>query len=250
MARPQYAEPFQTDEPTILIRRAEERGHAELGWLTSFHTFSFSNYFDPNYMGFRSLRVINEDRIQPTQGFPPHHHQDMEILTYVLSGTLTHQDSLGNGSTIHPGEVQRMSAGTGVYHSEYNTSSHEKLHLLQIWVIPEETGIQPEYEQRHFSDEERKGIFRLIASQDGRQGSLKVHQDMNLYSTILPPGEALIDRLPRGRYGWIQVVRGALMLNGDLMGAGDGAALIHGGSIELETPLEGSTAEVLLFDLK
>jgi redox-sensitive bicupin YhaK (pirin superfamily) len=213
-------------------------------WLVG--KFSFADYSDPRYMGFCHLRVINEDRVAPGKGFPTHPHRDMEIISYVLDGALEHKDSLGTGSIIRPGEVQRMSAGTGVTHSEFNHSRSELVHFLQIWILPERTGLPPSYEQRAFSDEERRGTLRLVASQDGRDGSVTVHQDVELYAVLLNVGEQVSHQLVPGRHAWAQVARGAVTLNDAVLRAGDGAAI----SDEVRFVLQGTeAAEVLLFDL-
>lgn len=228
------------------VRRADDRGLANLGWLNSRHTFSFGHYFDPCHMGFGALRVINEDRVQPGRGFDTHGHRDMEIISYVLDGALEHRDSMGNGSTIRPGDVQRMSAGTGVRHSENNASSTDPVHFLQIWVLPETEGIAPSYEQRRYPDEEKRGRLRLVASADGRDGSVTVHQDLNLYASLLAPGDAVTHQVIAGRQAWVQVARGAVRVNGEALGAGDGFATTDPGAIDVEG-LE--VAEVLLFDM-
>jgi quercetin 2,3-dioxygenase len=230
----------------ISIRRSSERGHFDHGWLDTRHTFSFADYHDPEFMGFRALRVINEDRVQPGQGFGTHPHRDMEIVSYVLAGALDHQDSMGTGSTIRPGEVQRMSAGTGVQHSEFNHSQQEPVHFLQIWILPERRGLPPGYEQRRFPAEERRGRLRLVASPDGSDGSITVHQDVRLYAALLAPGEEVTQGIGDGRHAWLQVARGEVELNGQRLAAGDGAAV----SGEPTLSLRGrSDAEVLLFDL-
>jgi len=230
----------------ISIRRAEERGLANLGWLNSRHTFSFGRYFDSKYMGFGPLRVINEDRVQPDQGFGTHGHEDMEIISYVLDGALEHKDSIGNGSVIRPGDVQRMSAGTGVRHSEYNASHTEIVHFLQIWILPETGGLTPSYEQTHFSQEEKRGRLRLVGSQDGRDGSVKIHQDVDLYATLLAEGETVTHFLAAGRKGWVQVAQGSATLNGNELYPGDGVAVE--GPVELR--LTGtSDTELLVFDM-
>lgn len=227
----------------ITIRRAEDRGHADHGWLNTYHTFSFADYYEPEFMGFRSLRVINEDRVKPGVGFGTHAHRDMEIISFVLEGTLAHRDSMGTGSLIKPGEVQRMSAGTGVTHSEMNPSSDEGVHFLQIWILPEKRGIAPGYEQKKFEDEERRGKLRLVASRDGREGSVTIHQDAAIYNAILD-GKALTHDFKPGRAGWLQVVRGEVTIGSDTLQAGDGAA------IEKETAVTiTGNGEVLLFDL-
>jgi hypothetical protein len=230
----------------ITVRRAHERGHASRGWLESYHTFSFADYYDPRQMGFRALRVINEDWIEPGRGFPSHPHRDMEILTYVLEGALEHRDSLGTGSVIRPGDVQRMSAGTGIVHSEKNASASEPVHLLQIWLLPEREGIEPGYEQRHFPAPERRNRLRLLAARDGREGALTIHQDVDLYATMLEPGREVSHRLRPGRHAWLQVARGAGTLNGVALQAGDGAAV---SDEEALTLVATEPAEVLLFDL-
>jgi quercetin 2,3-dioxygenase len=230
----------------ITVRLASERGHVERGWLDSYFTFSFADYYDPRHMGFRSLRVINDDRIEPGRGFGMHPHRDMEILTYVLEGALEHRDSLGTGSVIRPGDVQRMSAGTGIVHSEANPSPSEPVHLLQIWLLPEREGIAPGYEQRAFPEEERRSRLRLLASRDGRDGALTIHQDVELYATLLAAGESVTHRLRPGRHAWVQVASGAVTLNGKPLHAGDGAAVSDEEAVTLSAS-EGS--EVLLFDL-
>jgi hypothetical protein len=230
----------------ITLRRSGERGHADHGWLDSHHTFSFAGYYDPNHMGFRALRVINEDRVKPGEGFGTHPHRDMEIVSYVLSGALAHKDSMGNGSTIRPGDVQRMSAGTGVTHSEFNASHADLVHFLQIWILPEERGIAPGYEQKRFEDEEKRGRLRLIASRDGREGSVTIHQDASIHATLLGPGEAVTHALAPSRHAWIQVIRGEISLGKETLSAGDGAAV----SEESEISIVGrALAEVLVFDL-
>jgi len=231
----------------ITLRRSEERGHANHGWLDTAHTFSFSSYYDPAHMGFRALRVINEDKVAAGAGFPTHPHRDMEIITYVLDGALEHKDSMGTGSVIRPGDVQRMSAGTGVTHSEYNHSKREGVHFLQIWILPEKAGIAPSYEQKSFSTEEKGGKLRVVASNDGREGSVTVHQDMTLYATVLGPGQEVTHALKPGRHAWVQAVRGSIAVNGQTLKQGDGAAISEEGSISLTAP--GGTAEALLFDL-
>ena len=230
----------------ITIRKANDRGHANHGWLDSYHTFSFADYYDPKFMGFRSLRVINEDQVAAKRGFGTHSHRDMEIITYVLEGALEHQDSMGNRSVMRPGEVQRMTAGTGVSHSEYNHSDRETTHLLQIWILPETQGLEPSYEQKAYSDAEKRGKLRLIASQDGRDGSVKVHQDLNLYATVLGEGEQVNFSVKGDRQVWVQVARGSVMLNGQPLAQGDAAAV----SQETRLDLTGKEpAEVLVFDL-
>ncbi|MFL6246523.1 MAG: pirin family protein [Thermoanaerobaculia bacterium] len=228
----------------INIRRAEDRGHANHGWLDTNHTFSFADYYDPDFMGFRALRVINEDRVAGGGGFGRHTHRDMEIISYVLEGTLAHSDSMGTGSLIKPGEVQRMSAGSGVAHSEMNPSDDEPVHFLQIWIMPAERGIKPSYEQKKFEDDERRNTLRLVASPDGSSGSVTIHQDVRLYSTLLD-GATVTHELAPDRYGWVQVTRGEVDVNGQTLKAGDGAAI----SDERTITLTGRGAEVLLFDL-
>jgi redox-sensitive bicupin YhaK (pirin superfamily) len=230
----------------ITVRRSDERGRSQHGWLDSRHTFSFADYQDPRHMGFRQLRVINEDRVQPGRGFPRHAHRDMEIVSYVLEGALQHEDSLGNGSIIRPGDVQRMSAGTGVMHSEYNPSSAEPVHFLQIWILPERQGLPPGYEQRTFPAADQDGRLRLVASRTGRDGSVTVHQDVDLFAAALAPGAPLVHRPRPGRHAWVQVARGAVALNGTALGQGDGAAVSDESTVELRA---SRPSEVLLFDL-
>ena len=230
----------------ITVRKAGERGHADHGWLDTHHTFSFADYYDPENMGFRALRVINEDRVQPGQGFGTHGHRDMEILSYVLEGGLSHKDSTGGGGVIRPGDVQRMSAGTGVMHSEFNASRSEPVHFLQIWLLPERRGIAPGYEQKHFPAEQRQGQLLLVASPDAAEGSLKIHQDARVYSSLLGKGQTVNQDLAPGRHAWVQVARGKVRLGDVVLAAGDGAALSDERSVTLtgEEP-----SEVLLFDL-
>jgi redox-sensitive bicupin YhaK (pirin superfamily) len=230
----------------INVRPSLERGHANHGWLDTRHTFSFARYYDPRQMGFRALRVINEDRVQPGRGFGEHSHRDMEILTYVVEGALAHADSTGHRAIIAPGDVQRMSAGTGVTHSEYNASETEPVHLLQIWIVPEENGLAPGYEQRHFRPEDKRGTLRLIAAGDGRDGALAVHQDVDLFAALLEPGERVRRGLAADRHAWVQLISGAVLLNGTLLEAGDGAAMSGEDSLEIN-PVKPS--ELLLFDL-
>ncbi|NHC37187.1 pirin family protein [Scytonema millei] len=230
----------------ITLRQSQERGHANHGWLDSYHTFSFANYYDPSHMGFRSLRVINEDRVQPGKGFGTHGHRDMEILTYVLEGALEHKDSIGNGEIVRPGEVQRMSAGTGIMHSEFNPSATEPVHLLQIWILPDRQGLEPSYEQKAFSVAQRQGKLRLIAAKDGRDGAVTIHQDVNLYSAILQPQDRVTYQLQPNRYAWLQVARGAVTLNGHSLNAGDGVATSAAELLEISSDRD---AEILLFDL-
>lgn len=230
----------------IQIRRSADRGHANHGWLDSHHTFSFADYQDPRFMGFRSLRVINEDRVEPGKGFGTHSHRDMEILTCVLDGVLEHKDSLGNAAQIRPGELQRMSAGTGVTHSEYNPSRDAPVHFLQIWILPERLGLAPSYEQRAFPAGESRDRLRLVASRDGGDGSLTVHQDVSLHLGALGRGTRIRQPLAAGRHAWLQIARGSARLGGDTLAAGDGASLTAESSVELEA-LED--CELLLFDL-
>lgn len=230
----------------ITIRRSEERGHANHGWLDSFHTFSFADYFDPAHMGFRALRVINEDRVQPTRGFGTHSHRDMEIVTYVIDGALEHKDSMGNGSVIRPGDVQMMRAGTGVTHSEFNESAHAPVHLLQIWILPDRSGLTPAYGQTHFPREERRNNLRLVASADGGDGSLQIQQDAEIRAALLEAGHAIRHPLRPGRHAWVQVVSGDLGVNGAQLHEGDGASVSDEASIDLSS---GGGAEFLLFDL-
>lgn len=230
----------------LTLRKAEDRGHANYGWLDTNHTFSFANYYDPNHMGFRSLRVINEDQITGNSGFPTHAHRDMEIITYVLEGELEHKDSIGNGSIIKPGEVQRMSAGTGIRHSEYNHSVTNPAHLLQIWILPNQQNLEPSYEQKAFPILEKQNTFRLVASPDGREGSVTVHQDVELYVTLLDKDKSLSYNLQANRHLWLQVARGNIIVNNQPLKAGDGIAASQIESLDI-TATEG--AEVLLFDL-
>jgi redox-sensitive bicupin YhaK (pirin superfamily) len=233
----------------IQVRRAKERGHADHGWLNTFHTFSFSDYYDPKFMGFRSLRVINEDWVQPGYGFPTHPHRDMEIITVVLEGSLEHKDSMGTGSVIRPGEVQKMSAGTGVRHSEFNHSKSEPVHLYQIWILPEKEGITPMYEQKAIPAEEKQGKLKLVASPSGGNGSsaVKLYQDAELFTTQLAKSDSVEYELGDKRYAWIQVARGTVNVNGQELKAGDGAAV----SQEKKLQITGSAdqSELLLFDL-
>lgn len=228
------------------IRHAEDRGLANLGWLNSRHTFSFGQYYDPQFMGFGPLRVINEDRVQPGQGFDTHGHRDMEIISYVLEGALEHKDSIGTGSVIRPGHVQRMSAGTGVRHSEFNHSDAEPVHFLQIWILPEQEDLKPSYEQKAFPAADKQGQLCLVGSRDGRDGSVRIHQDVNLYATLLSENEAITHALTAGRKGWVQVARGSVLVNGDQLSAGDGVAIAELGNITITGT---SDAEVLLFDM-
>ena len=230
----------------IQVRKSNERGHANHGWLDTHHTFSFADYHDPEHMGFRALRVINEDRVAPAQGFGTHGHRDMEILSYVLEGGLAHRDSTGGGGVIRPGEVQRMSAGTGVMHSEFNASRSEPVHFLQIWLVPDRRGITPGYEQKHFPPEQREGRLRLIASPDAAEGSLRIHQDARVYTTLLGKGQSVTQALAPGRHAWVQVARGQVRIGDAVLSAGDGAALSDERSVTLTAD---EASEVLLFDL-
>lgn len=232
----------------IQTRPAHERGHANHGWLDTWHTFSFADYYDPAQMGWGDLRVINEDRVAPGQGFGMHGHRDMEIITYILAGALQHKDSMGNSAVIRPGEVQRMSAGSGVRHSEFNPSPTEPVHLLQIWIKPNVTGIEPSYEQTFFAPEEKRGRLRLVASSDGREGSVTIRQDATIYATVLAPGETAVYPLALGRRAYVQVARGAVIVNGEPLNAGDGARIQDEAQIAL-VGVDQALAEVLLFDL-
>jgi redox-sensitive bicupin YhaK (pirin superfamily) len=230
----------------IEIRRSEERGRAQHGWLDSFHSFSFADYHDPAHMGFGPLRVINEDRVQPGRGFGTHSHRDMEIISYVLEGGLAHKDSMGNGSVIRPGDVQRMSAGTGVAHSEYNASDRDPVHFLQIWIEPAARGIAPSYEEKKFDDASKRGRLRLIASRDGRDGSVTIHQDASLYAALLDGEEAVELEQAPGRNAYVHVVRGEAEVNGQPLGAGDAVKLVNETRVRIG---RAKDAEVLLFDL-
>ncbi|HZR67847.1 MAG TPA: pirin family protein [Burkholderiales bacterium] len=228
------------------IRKADERGYADHGWLRSFHTFSFADYYDPRHMGFGPLRVINEDRIKPGTGFGTHGHRDMEIISYVLEGALAHKDSMGTGSTIVPGDVQRMSAGTGVMHSEFNHADDAVTHFLQIWIEPNVRGIAPEYEQKHFDAASKRGRLRLVASPDGRDGSVRIHQDASLYAALLDGAERVSHALADGRRAYVHVARGKVTVNGQPLEAGDALKATSTKELVLEN---GRDAEVLLFDL-
>lgn len=230
----------------ITIRKSNERGHANHGWLDTYHSFSFANYYDPQHMNFSCLRVINDDRIAPGAGFATHQHRDMEIITYMLEGELAHKDSMGNGSIICPGEVQRMSAGTGVSHSEYNPSQINPAHLLQIWIIPERGGLPPSYEQRRFDPREMRGQLRLIVSPNGEADSIKLHQDVRLHAGQFDGNEAAGHQFQKGRRGYVQVAQGSLAVNGTPLHTGDGAQLVDEKEVHLS---DGNNAEVLLFDL-
>jgi len=230
----------------LTIRHSNQRGHFDHGWLNTYHTFSFDQYYDPRYMGFRSLRVINEDFVAAGRGFPKHGHRDMEIITYILEGALKHEDSMGNGSVIRPGDVQRMTAGTGVRHSEQNASNDERVHLLQIWIIPNADNLEPGYEQKAFSVDERKNQLRLIASLGGRDGSVSINQDASLFASILEAGNSVTYQIDQARYGWLQVARGVVEVNGERAEQGDGAVVVAERQLTIRA-LDG--AEVLLFDL-
>ncbi|MEJ2367843.1 MAG: pirin family protein [Acidobacteriota bacterium] len=230
----------------ITLRKGSERGHFNHGWLDTYHTFSFDQYFDPDHMGFRELRVINEDRVAPDRGFPMHPHRDMEIITVVLEGTLAHKDSMGNGSEINPGDVQRMSAGTGVTHSEFNPSKTDPVHLLQIWILPSRTGLKPSYEQKTFPAAKRENRLQLIASPEGAEGSVTIHQDALLHSAVLDSGQKVEYELLPDRHAWVQVADGRLLVNGQPFSAGDGAAVSGEERLDFEA-LED--ASFLLFDL-
>jgi redox-sensitive bicupin YhaK (pirin superfamily) len=230
----------------LSVRKAGERGHANHGWLDTWHTFSFADYYDPQEMGYGPLRVINDDQVAPGQGFGTHGHRDMEIITYVLAGALEHKDSMGNGSIIRPGNVQRMSAGTGVRHSEFNPSRDEGVHLLQIWIEPQFTGIRPSYEEKQFGTAEKKGQLRLIASPDGRDGSVTIHQDARVYASVLDGQDAVTHAVAPGRRAYLHVARGSVNANGTPLKAGDGIKAEDVSAISLT---DGRDAEVLLFDL-
>ncbi len=231
----------------ITLRPSSARGSANFGWLDSRHTFSFGSYYDSEHMGFASLRVINEDKVQPGRGFGTHGHQDMEIISYVLEGSLKHKDNIGNGSIIRPGDVQRMSAGTGILHSEYNASNADLVHFLQIWVLPDRKNLQPSYEQIHVTEDDKRGQLRLVGSHDGRDRSVTIHQDVNLYVTRLSDGESVSHAIASQRSVWVHTARGAVNLNGQILYAGDGAALVQ----EEQLTLTGASddAEVLVFDM-
>ena len=230
----------------ITIRKSNDRGHADHGWLNTRFTFSFADYFDLEHVQFRTLRVMNDDRISGGGGFPTHPHKDMEIVTYVLEGALAHKDSMGNGSVIRPGDVQYMSAGTGVAHSEFNASDKETVHLYQIWMFPDKKGYKPVYDQKHFAEAEKSGKLRLVASPDGRDGSVKIRQDNELYATVLGPGEVVKHELRPNRHAYVQVARGSVALNGQKLETGDGARISGAQALELRGV---DKAEILLFDL-
>ena len=229
------------------LRRAEDRGHAEHGWLDSWHSFSFADYYDPEHTQFRALRVINEDRVEPSQGFGMHSHRDMEIISYVLEGTLAHKDSMGNGSVIHPRSVQRMTAGTGVQHSEFNDSSSAQVHFLQIWFMPNVTGIPPGYEEKYFDDEEKRGTLRLVASPDGAEGSVKIHADAKMFAGLLDAAERVERTIAKDCFVYVHVARGSVLLNGTDLHEGDAAMLTGESHLLLD---QGDKAEVLVFELK
>jgi quercetin 2,3-dioxygenase len=230
----------------IQVRKAAERGHFDHGWLDTYHTFSFGDYSDPAHMGFRSLRVINDDRVAPGQGFGMHGHRDMEIVTYVLDGALAHKDSMGNGSILRAGELQRMTAGTGVRHSEFNPSDTEWVHLYQIWLLPQRKGLEPSYEQLAVGEEDKRGRFRLVASPDGVDGSLTIHQDARLYLASLSSGEGVAHEIEPGRAAWLQVVRGSVNVLGHDLAAGDGVSVTDASAVSVQATVP---SEVLLFDL-
>jgi redox-sensitive bicupin YhaK (pirin superfamily) len=230
----------------MIVRKAADRGHADFGWLDSRHTFSFGEYFDPTHMGFGPLRVINDDRVAGGGGFPTHPHRDMEIITYVLDGALQHKDTLGTSSVIRTGDVQRMSAGTGVRHSEFNASSVEPAHFLQIWIVPEAQGLAPGYAQKNFLAEEKRGKLRLVASQDGRDGSITINRDVDLYASLLARGETVEHEVKAGRGAWAHVARGEVSLNGQALVAGDGVAVTEAGALRIAAAAD---AEVLVFDI-
>lgn len=230
----------------ITIRKSKDRGHFDYGWLDTYHTFSFSDYYDPAHMSFRHLRVINEDRVAPGEGFPTHPHRDMEIITYILEGELEHRDSIGNGSVIRPGDVQRMSAGTGVTHSEFNHSKTKPVHLLQIWILPEKRNLKPSYEQKSFKISERPNELILVASRNGGQGSVTVHQDVNLYTALLASRQSISYSLPPKRFAWIQIARGSITINDHHLIAGDGAAIQQEKDLSI---VAKENSEFLLFDL-
>ncbi len=230
----------------LIVRKSEERGAVDFGWLNSKHTFSFGHYYDPAHMGVGPLRVINEDRVEPGAGFEPHGHSDMEIISYVLDGALEHKDSIGTGSVVRPGDIQRMSAGTGIRHSEFNHSKQDPVHFLQIWILPEQERLEPSYEQKAFSQDEKRGRLRLVGSRDGREGSVTIHQDVNLYAGLFGSGESARLELAPGRGAWVQVARGQVEVNGERLEAGDGATVSKVDTIEIHGREDG---EVLVFDM-
>ena len=229
-----------------IVRNAGDRGHVQIDWLNSYHTFSFGSYHDPAHMGFRTLRVINDDIVAPASGFGTHGHRDMEIITYVLAGALAHQDSLGTGAVIYPGEVQRMTAGTGITHSEFNHSPTESVHLLQIWIIPDTVGLTPSYEQKAFSTEEKQGKLRLVAARDGRDGAVTIHQDVDLYAGVLAGDDEISYQVNPDRSVWLHVAQGEVNIDDRMLVAGDAIAYAGGSKFDLSSP---SSGEVLLFDL-
>ncbi|CCQ58558.1 MULTISPECIES: pirin family protein [Crocosphaera] len=231
----------------ITVRPSQARGHANFGWLDSKHTFSFGSYYDPNYLGFGNLRVINEDRVKAGQGFGPHGHRDMEIITYVLDGALEHRDSMGHGSVICPGDVQRISAGSGIAHSEFNASKTDSVHFLQIWILPNTKGLEPNYEEKHFTLAQKQGQLRLVASGDGRNDSIKIHQDVDLYAAVLKEGDRLNYAVNSNRSLWLQVARGSVTINGKTVNSGDGIAITQEPKIALIAT--SNDTEILLFDL-
>jgi redox-sensitive bicupin YhaK (pirin superfamily) len=230
----------------IKVRKAEQRGHFDFGWLNTYHTFSFGDYYDPSHMGFRSLRVINEDVVAPGRGFPRHGHRDMEIFTYILQGALQHRDSMGNGSIIRPGDVQRMSAGTGVTHSESNPSNDEPVHLLQIWILPSKEGIQPDYEEKKFPGDEKRNKLRLIISPDGSEGAVRINQDARVYASVLDQDHEVVHQLGGGRHAWLQVAGGSITVNDVMLNQGDGAAVSDEANLKIAAR---ESSEILLFDL-
>lgn len=230
----------------LTVRPASQRGHADHGWLQTWHTFSFGSYYDPQQMGFRSLRVMNEDIVQPGEGFGTHPHRDMEIVTYVLEGALEHKDSMGNGEVLRPGEFQRMSAGTGITHSEFNPSAEERVHLYQIWLLPERRGLEPSYEQKRFPEDERRDRWQLVAAPDAADGALLIHQDAKIYLANLNAGRSLSKTITHDRHAWVQVLRGQVTVNGQQLETSDGVAMSGEPAIEV---VANSTAEIMLFDL-
>ncbi|MBS2027873.1 MAG: pirin family protein [Deltaproteobacteria bacterium] len=233
----------------ITLRPSAARAHFDHGWLDTRHTFSFADYYDPAHMGFRDLRVINEDRVEAGQGFGTHGHRDMEIISYVLEGELAHRDSTGGGGTLRPGDVQRMSAGSGVQHSEFNGSREKPVHFLQIWLLPGKKGIAPSYDQKNFPEAERLGVLRPVASPDGRDGSLAIHQDVVVRAGLLEPGQSVALDLAPGRHAWVQLARGSVTVNGQALQAGDGAAISDETRLELKATGD-ARAELLVFDLR
>lgn len=231
----------------LKVRRSEERGGGNFGWLDTKYTFSFNNYYDPKFMGFRNLRVINEDYVEANQGFGTHGHSDMEIITYVISGALAHKDSSGGEETLRPHEVQRMTAGSGIRHSEFNPSATEKVHLLQIWIMPEKDGLEPGYEQTYFAPETKQGKLKLVASRGGDDGSVRINQDVQLYSSLLKTGEEVTHELAENRHAWIQIVKGSIALKGEILKAGDGAAISDEKLLKIKSLADDT--EFLLFDL-